>query len=170
VVSEERGEVTIMCDGHVERAEGTDRIRESVTRFATPAAGASPQWPFPPVSEWRITAAAVLLAAAAWTVTFIVPGQAVREQTIPVELLNVPAGLVITSQSAATIEVWLRGSDIVFASVNLADLIADCDLSVAHLGTNRIPVQFDPARIPPGLTLAAIAPRELTIRLEASPR
>jgi len=166
VVSEERGEVTVMCDGHIERAAGADRVLQALAPFAlAPRTSRPSRWRVPSVSQWRVTAAAVVLAAAVWGVTFLVPGRDVREQTVRVEFVNVPPGLEIASQSADRIEVWLRGSAFVFASVDVTDIVARFDLTSAHPGVNRIAVQPAAFDLPPGVRIAGVAPREVRLRL-----
>jgi uncharacterized protein (TIGR00159 family) len=166
VVSEERGEVTVMCGGHVTRCVNVDDVLPALMRFASePAADRASRWQWPDASRWRTAAASLALAALVWSLTFLVPGRAVREQTVPVEFVNVPAGLGIASQSSNTVDVWLRGSDFVFASVDPADLVVRCDLAAAHAGVNRIAVGPDALDVPLGLKLAGVSPRELTVRL-----
>jgi len=119
----------------------------------------------PPV---LVSDAAAALAALVWGVTFLLPGRDVRERTVPVEFVNVPPGLVVASQSADAIEVWLRGSEFVFTSIDLTTLIVRCDLATAHQGVNRVVVGPSALDLPLGLEIAGLSPRQLTIRLTSS--
>ena len=153
----------------IKRCADADEVLPAVTRFAIePSTAAATRWRWPRPAQWRVHGAALVLAALVWSLTFLVPGRAVREQTVPVEFINMPIGLGIASQSSETVDVWLRGSDFVFASVNLADLVARCDLASAHQGINTIAVRPDAFDLPPGLRVAGVAPRELSVRLSPS--
>jgi diadenylate cyclase len=169
VVSEERGEITVMCEGQVERVDDASGLREALARFDVPRT--LPQvrrWPLRAGVRWRVSAAAAALAALVWGVTFLLPGRDVRERTVPVEFVNVPPGLVVASQSADAIEVWLRGSEFVFTSIDLTTLIVRCDLATAHQGVNRVVVGPSALDLPLGLEIAGLSPRQLTIRLTSS--
>jgi hypothetical protein len=57
----------------------------------------------------------------------------------------------------------------VLDSVNLGSLVARCNLAAAHEGMNAIRVQPDFLQLPLGLVVEGIAPREVSVRLTASP-
>ena len=48
--------------------------------------------------------------------------------------------MTIAARSTEVVHVWLRGSGFLFESVNLNTVVARCDLSTAHEGTNNIPL------------------------------
>jgi DNA integrity scanning protein DisA with diadenylate cyclase activity len=170
VCSEERGEVTVMSGTEIRRMGSRADLEASLTALTTSAGddGARSLKALLP-RDLRLQAAALSLSALVWGLMFVFPGTSVRVRTVPVELTNVPAGMTIASQSAGTVEVWLRGSDFVFDSVNLGSLVARCNLASAHEGVNAIRVQPEVLKIPLGLKVEGIAPREVSVRLVNSP-
>ena len=115
--------------------------------------------------EIGLPATAVALAALVWGVTFLFPGRSVQVRTVPVELTNVPAGLIVSGQSSATLQVWLRGNQFLFDTVNLGGVAARCDLSAAREGMNVIPLGAEAVDTPFGITVEALAPRQLRVQL-----
>jgi diadenylate cyclase len=166
VVSEERGEVTLMWETQARLMTSADALVTKLTsmigrRVRQPAASRrilrSP--------ELGLQAIAFTLAALLWGVTFLFPGRSVRVRTVPVEFTNVPPGLTIAGQSAETLEVWLRGNQFLLDTVDLDTLTARCDLSSAHEGVN--PISIGPAAVdtPFGINVEAMSPRHLDVRL-----
>jgi hypothetical protein len=115
--------------------------------------------------QFGLQATAVALAALVWGVTFLFPGRSVQVRTVPVELRNVPPGLIVSGQSSATLQVWLRGSQFLFDTVNLGSVAARCDLSAAHEGVNVIPLSAETVDTPFGITVEALAPRQVRVQL-----
>jgi uncharacterized protein (TIGR00159 family) len=165
VVSEERGEVTLMSETRarlvpdrealvtalsaVSDRQGPDPVRQRTRRLR----------------ELGLQATAVALAALVWGVTFLFPGRSVQVRTVPVEFTNVPAGLIVSGQSSATLQVWLRGTQFLFDTVNLGGVAARCDLSAAHEGVNVIPLSPDAVDTPFGISVEALAPRQVRVQL-----
>jgi len=165
VVSEERGEVTLMREGRGEPMRDADAL---VSALKTEPAADSRK-PGQRRQAMRLTgtvvAASLALAALVWGMTFLLPGKSVRVQTVPVEFTNVPTGLAIQAQSVDSLQVWLRGTDFILGSVNLADLVARCDLSHAHGGVNVVHLNASVFDTPPGIRVEGLAPHELRVTL-----
>ena len=143
VVSEERGEVTLMREGKAQRMTDASELQASLQALATNGNRSSaPDHAFRP-AEVGLSVASVALASLVWSATFLFPGRSVREQTVPVEFTNVPPEMTIASQSTGIVQVWLRGSDFLFDSVNLETLVARCDLSAAHEGGEHHPASIE---------------------------
>src|SRR5215471_12962305 len=165
VVSEERGEVTLMSETQARLVPDREALVTALTAFS------DRQGPDPVrrrtrrLREFGLQATAVALAALVWGVTFLFPGRSVQVRTVPVELTNVPAGLIVSGQSSATLQVWLRGSQFLFDTVNLGGVAARCDLSAAHEGMNVIPLGAEAVDTPFGITVEALAPRQLRVQL-----
>lgn len=170
VVSEERGEVTLMWQGQARQMGNADELHEALRTLVLDREGhvRGVRW-FPP-QQLGLKSAAVALAAFVWGVTFLFPGRAVRERTVPVEFTNVPPGLTIAAQSTDVVQVWLRGTDVLLESVNLDTVVARCDLNTAHEGANNIPLQAGAFDIPFGLRIEGIAPSHVSVRLARSSR
>lgn len=165
VVSEERGEVTLMWEAHVRPMARVEDLQEALQTLVIGRDKTSGHHqPLRP-RQIGLKTAAVALAALVWSVTFLFPGRSVREQTVPLEFTNVPPGMTIAGQSADTVRVWLRGTDFLFGSVNLDSLVARCDLRSAHGGANVIELQAGAFDVPFGFRIEGIAPRQVNVRL-----
>ena len=166
VVSEERGEVTLMFETHMLRPATADDLRAAlismIGRPPKPAASRS----FVRSPELGLRATALALAALVWGVTFLFPGRSVQVRTVAVEFTNVPPDLMVVGQSADTLQVWLRGNQFLFDTVDLSSLAARCDLSSAQAGDNAIPLGAGTVDTPFGITVEAMAPRQLQVRLQ----
>jgi diadenylate cyclase len=166
VVSEERGEVTLMCGDQIRLMPSETDLVVALNALATKATGeASGSLRGVRPTDLRLPAAALALSAMVWGLTFLFPGASVRVRSIPLEFTHVPPGLTIASQSVDTVDVWLRGSDFIFDSVSLEALVARCDLAAAHEGVNLIQVPSDAFDVPLGLRIDGIAPRRVSVRL-----
>lgn len=170
VVSEERGEVTLMCETEARLESDRDALVAALTSLTerhsdAPATRRARRWP-----EIGLQATAIGLAALVWAVTFLFPGRSVQVRTVPVELTNVPSGLIVAGQSSATLQVWLRGSQFLFDTVNLGGVAARCDLSSAHEGLNVIPLSAGAVEAPFGITVEALAPRQVRVQLLSASR
>jgi uncharacterized protein (TIGR00159 family) len=166
VVSEERGEITLMREGHATLVPNQDTLLAALRTMAPVDAGRShkPRRK-PSVLELGIGATAVALSILIWAVTFLLPGGSVRMQTVPVEFRNVPFGLTIASQSADSVQVWTRASDFVFDSFDLGGLVAHCDLAKSHEGMNVIRLDASAVDMPPGVKMESWTPHQLQVRL-----
>jgi diadenylate cyclase len=166
VSSEERGEVTLIWEDQVRLMSSPKELLATLQTLAgEPGAGSGFSMGSIRSPEMMLKATAVGLAVLVWSVTFLFPGRSVRVRTVPVEFINVPAGLTVAAPSTDTLEVWLRGSQFLFETVNLETLTARCDLATAHEGTNAIPLGAGVIDAPFGIKVEAMAPQQITVRL-----
>ena len=174
VVSEERGEITLMREGRVDSVPDQEALLARLRTLAPAGSNRSRRpKPSPRFAELGMGMVALALSALVWTVTFLLPGRSVRMQTVPVEFSDVPSGLTIASQSADSVQVWVRASDFVFDSLNLGGLVARCNLANARQGLNVVRLDASAVAVPPGIKLEGWTPHELQIRLipsSAGPR
>src|SRR5262245_42720205 len=165
VVSEERGEVTLMHEGRADLMRAPDELVSALT-IENPR---STKKPSQARSRLRLTggvvAASLGLSALVWGLTFLVPGTAVRVETVPIEFTNVPPGLMINAQSVEGVQVWLRATDFIFGSVNVSELVARCDLSQARPGSNVVRLSASMLAVPPGVRVESLSPRQLRVDL-----
>jgi uncharacterized protein (TIGR00159 family) len=169
VVSEERGEITVMREGRADLVPDQEALlatlrtsrRIDADRARGPRHGAR-------TADLRIGAVAVGLAVGIWCVTFLLPGRSVRVQTVPIEFSDVPPHLTISGQSTDAVQVWVRASDFVFDSLNLGALVARCNLAGAHEGNNTVRLDASAVQMPPGIKLEGWTPHQLQVRLTSS--
>ena len=170
VVSEERGDVTIMRNGSAQVMGDLDALVATLRTTASAESTRSQRRRVRVRLTAGVIAVSFLVSALVWSATFLLPGRSVRIQTAPVELTNVPVGLIVDAQSVQAVQVWLRATDFVFGSVNIADLVARCDLASAHAGVNVIPLNACFLGAPLGVKVDRLAPRELRVTLADTSR
>jgi uncharacterized protein (TIGR00159 family) len=168
VVSEERGEMTFVHEGRAALMSSQEALLSQLQTIVPAEADRRKARHTHRTSELGMVGAALGLSAVIWSVTFLLPGRTVRMQAVPIEFSDVPAGLTIASQSTTAIQVWVRASDFVFDSFNLAELVARCDLATARAGTNVVHLDSSAIDVPPGIKVESWTPRELQVRLESA--
>jgi uncharacterized protein (TIGR00159 family) len=169
VVSEERGEITLMREGQGQVVPDQD-VLLSALRMIDPANTDRSRRSRRTSrrAELGTAIAALALSVGIWSVTFLMPGRSVRVQTVPIEFSDVPPGLTVAGQSAESVQVWVRASDFVFDSLNLSALVARCDLANAHEGENVVMLTAAAVDVPPGIRLEGWTPHQLQVRLTHS--
>jgi uncharacterized protein (TIGR00159 family) len=167
VVSEERGEVTLIHEGHTVRPPKANDLFVKLQDLESP----SPPWdstqrrPAILTSGLGFAAAAVGLAALVWLVPLLAGESSVRTVTVPIEYRNVPDDLEISGASATTIQAQLRAGAWAFDTISFATLVARFDLGGAREGVRRIVVDPRALNLPPGISVERMSPQELTVNL-----
>jgi uncharacterized protein (TIGR00159 family) len=165
-VSEERGEVTLIWDGHA-RSLASERallaaLESLITQPSRRPGRSKRPWA---ARELALQAAALGLAALIWGIIFLVPGRSVLVRAVPVEFTHVPPGLLVAGQSADTAEVWLRGNAFLLDTLDLNGLVAQADLARAHAGLNAISLDVAAVETPVGIKAEYITPRHIEVQL-----
>jgi len=169
VVSEERREVTLMWENQTRVMASIGALTAALESMTSRPSGRSTlSRRAPGAQELKLQATAVGLAALLWSVTFLFPGRSVWVRTVPVEFTNVPPGLIVTGESTDTLQVWLRGNQFLFETVDLNTLAAHCDLRAAHEGVNAIPLGAATVETPFGIKVEAMTPRQIQVRLRSA--
>ncbi|HZT30022.1 MAG TPA: diadenylate cyclase [Bryobacteraceae bacterium] len=166
VVSEERGEVTLMDGRVMRRMDHVEELVQLLQRLESRAQLHLKQ------RLWRVFAAnlkfkfaALGLAGLLWGMTFLVTGTTVRTVSVPVEFINVPAGMEITRQSFDHLQVQVSGSSWIMDSVSLSRLVARFDLRSASAGLVTLRITPGVLNLPPGLVMERVSPEGLEVRL-----
>ncbi len=166
VVSEERGEVTLMEGRRMLRFDEEQKLVQTLeTLCAQPAEGVRSklrQW-F--IANARVKLAAVGLAGAIWSTSFVSTGTTVRTITVPVQFVSVPAGMDIAAPATERLNVQVRGSAWMMDSVSLTRLVASFSLRGARAGTLNLPVDSGNVNLPPGIVMEGVSPARITVRL-----
>ncbi len=116
--------------------------------------------------NWQIKLVSLVLAVFLW---FYVTstGQTEIAMSVPLELRNVPQGMVVVGNVASKVEVRFQGQDRPLREIATSRRVAaTIDLSQAREGENRIHITPDDIRRPSGVLVTHIAPYEITVRLE----
>jgi diadenylate cyclase len=165
-VSEERGQVTVMQGRDYRRVESAEQLalmlNQAFTHIRRPL--------FERISlaitaHWRLKLAALALAAMIWGVATLESGTAVRTVSVPIEFRNVPRGLDIADQSAAEIEVQLRGRTWMLDTMNMPRLVARFDLGNSKEGVSTVQVEPDILPLPPGVVIMRVTPSAIRVHL-----
>jgi hypothetical protein len=166
VVSEERGEVTLMEARRIVRFDEEPKLAQTLEKLcALPSDSMGNkvrQWLF---SNLRVKLAATGLAAAIWSTSFLSTGTTVRTVSVPVQFVGVPSGMDIAPLSTDRLEVQVRGSAWLMDSVSLTRLVASFNLSGAREGTLKLPVDQGNINLPPGIVMENVSPTRISVRL-----
>ena len=166
VVSEERAEVTLMEARRMVRFDDEQKLAQTLEKLcAQPAEGLRNrlrQW-F--ISNARVKFAALGLAAAIWSTSFLSTGTTVRTVSVPVQFVSVPAGMDIATPSTDRLDVQVRGSAWLMDSVGLTRLVASFNLRGAHAGTLNLPVAPGNFNLPPGIVMERVSPARIMVHL-----
>jgi len=171
VVSEERGEVTLMEARRIVRFDDEQKLAQTLEKLcADPADGLGSRLRQRLFSNVRVKLAALGLAAAIWSTSFLSSGTTVRTVSVPVQFVSVPSGMDIAAPSTDRLDVQVRGSAWLMDSVSLTRLVASFNLRGARAGTLNLPVDKGNFNLPPGIVMERVAPAKITVHLLPRPR
>ncbi len=167
VASEERGTVTVMAAGETRSVPTEQELFNTLTALVSDER-ATRRPRVPRSATIGLLAASAGLAAALWAAVLFFPGRSLRVQTVPLELTDIPAGLSVAEQSADSVQVWLRGSDFMFETAGLQDIVVRRSLAAAHNGLNQISLAGTVVDVPFGLRVERVAPKQVSVRMVAA--
>lgn len=168
VVSEERGDVSLVVAGTITRYDSADRLAARIVELrGSPAA--APVSVRGPAGHHRVrdTIALVLVAAlviGAWWIVVGEPGTVVT-RTVSVEMRNVPDELEANPPRPDRVAVHVRGPRTRLDELSDSDVQAWVDLGGAHAGRARFRLE---ASAPAGIEITEIVPAEVLVRLRPS--
>src|SRR5262249_999710 len=176
VSSEERGEISIARDGRLRRLSDPATLTAELDRFlreVRPGDGERQSfWRHLIREHWSEKAASLLSVPALWLA--VGPGARPLERTfkVPVEVVNLPTGLVLDEVKPHDVEVKLSGLRREFYLFNPRFLRITLDARPAGDGQRTFPVQDRDLHFPKSLTLERIEPDSVRIKVrqaEAAP-
>ena len=166
VVSEERGEVTLMHGREIALMHDAGELAGLLQKLTVRPPMSLPArirtWLF---ANLKYRLAATGLAALLWGMSVVATGATVRIVSVPVEFAGVPAGMEIAGQSVTRLEVQLRGTSWLLGSVGLTGLVARFRLQDAGAGPVRLKVGPDNLDLPPGVVVERVSPETIIVRL-----
>jgi YbbR domain-containing protein len=121
-------------------------------------------WPF---RHLGLKALSLVLALLLW---MIVSGEETVERglRVPLELQQVPAGLELTGEVPATVDVRVRGASGTLSRVAAGDVVAVLDLRNAQSGRRLFPLTPKDVRVPFGVEIVQVQPSALAMAFEPS--
>src|SRR5438876_5814238 len=101
----------------------------------------------------------------------IVSGEETVERglRVPLELQQVPAGLELTGEVPATVDVRMRGASGTLSRVSTGDVVAVLDLRSARSGRRLFPLTPDQVRVPFGVEVVQLQPSAPAMAFDPSP-
>jgi diadenylate cyclase len=167
VVSEERGTISVARNGVLRRLKDPGELAAEIQRFlreTRPSDGDRPSfWRQLLREHWAEKVASLVFVTALWMAA--VPGSRPFERTfpVPVEITNLPPGLVLDEVKPSTIEVTLSGLRREFYLFAPRFLRVTIDASMAGQDRRTFQVLGRDLRYPKSLTLEGIEPDEVKI-------
>ena len=121
-------------------------------------------WPF---RHLGLKVLSLVLAVFLW---MVVSGEETVERglRVPLELLQVPAGLELTGEVPATVDVRVRGASGSLSRVSTGDVVAVLDLRSARSGRRLFPLTPEQVRVPFGVEVVQVQPSALAMAFESS--
>ncbi len=116
-------------------------------------------------SNLKPKAVAVGLGLVLWAASSLFVAAGVRTVTVPVEFVNVPAGLAIASQTTTEVRLQLRGSEWLLDSEDFGKLIAHFSLEGTEAGRRSVALDRNAIELPHGITIESIFPRTISVEL-----
>lgn len=166
VVSEERAEVTLMEARRMVHYDDQEKLAVTLEKLC-----AEPAQDFrSKLRQWflanaRVKLAALGLAAAIWSTSFLSTGTTIRTVSVPVQFVSVPSGMDVGMLSTDRLEVQVRGSSWLMDSVSLTRLVASFNLRGARAGRQNLNVESGNINLPPGIVMERVLPATVTVNL-----
>lgn len=166
VVSEERGEVTLMHGRETIKANTSPALASQIRQLiASPPLKANTRLRQVLLGDIGLKFAALGIAMCFWSISFFLIGNSIRTVTVPVEFSNVPAEMEISRVSTNTVQVQVRGSDWLLDSASLNSIVARFDLTGTKQGNQTLRVEQSVLNLPPGLVIESVSPRNISLNL-----
>jgi diadenylate cyclase len=171
VVSEERGDVTLMRGPRIQHMESADKLLRSLEQVEEKAGEKTPaHFGRFMLKDLRLKLASLALAGLIWSMSFLASGTTIRTVTVPVEFSNVPSGMEVSDQSVDALELQVRGSPWIMDSISLNKLMAEFDLRGLRPGRHTLQLALNTLDLPPGIAVDRVTPAKIRVDLaEARP-
>ncbi|RIL05959.1 MAG: hypothetical protein DCC71_08410 [Proteobacteria bacterium] len=169
VVSEERGTVSIACDGRLRTLAGPELLAREIRRFL------ADRGPRPAERRSRMTLvlrrwpeALLAVGASAGLWLLLVPGSTVGqfERKVPVEVDNLPPGYAIESVEPTEVEVVFQGRRRdAYLALQQARLAVKVDALLVQLGRRSFDVGPEHVEHPEGLQPLSVTPTRIKLNV-----
>jgi hypothetical protein len=167
VISEERGEVSVVHRGEVEQIPEPPQLQMVLTRLLLKSYTAVK--PRTRVRELLIQAGGLLLTfllvSTSWSI-YSGKQVALINITTAVDFRNIPETLELRRSSAESVEVQITGKRTLVSALKPEQVGAFLDLSEIDTGYHRIVLNGDNIELPLGLEVVRITPAAIRIEME----
>ena len=170
IISEERKEVLFAHKGNVERKEGKEELKKSMTTLSSFQEGKSREkrWLQRLFNDLPVKAFFLFLVCLLW-IFVIGIRQGMISFNIPIEYYSIPQNLEISGQPPKEIKVRLKGSQRLLSSLNPDHIRVQVNLSGAHPGANQLTLSEMNINVPSGITVTHLYPQNIKIQLSQIP-
>ncbi|MGC8658982.1 MAG: diadenylate cyclase CdaA [Desulfomonilaceae bacterium] len=171
VVSEERGEVTIVEGSEIthfrQRSEFKSAIEKGLSNHKDDDGATSPGIKALVLSNWRLKILSLATSIVLW---FLLVGPQHSEIgiSVPIQYTNLPASMEIVGPWMDRIDVRIRGSAQGLENLPPGAVRAVVDLGRVVPGINFFRMTSNHIQVPPGITIAQIRPSDLQLNIEAA--
>ncbi len=170
VVSEERGEVSLVHRGELMTIRSQDQLEAQLSSLLLPEAPRAQKTVLGRLfSDLLPKSAIVLGVCAVWLLLSFRQGE-VAIVPVPLIFHGVPKGLALVRAYPEEVTVRLRSNSGLAPSPRQLDLTAEVDLSAAQEGQNTLRISSAQIRVPSGMTVVGVEPgvvRVLTRQVRA---
>jgi diadenylate cyclase len=171
VVSEERGEVSLVENNQISNYRRKEEFRAALERgleFGRTGADKSAPGVLDFLKKnWRLRILSVLTAIVLWFV-IVGPQRSELGMQVPIQYRNLPAGMEITGKWMDHLEVRVRGSQAGLANLNPRSVRAVVDLGNVVTGLNYFRISNKNLQMPPGISMAKVRPSDLHLQIDAA--
>lgn len=173
VVSEERGHVSLVIDGVLERITSAERLAESLNTLLT-----SPKKQAGVMSNGlsqivfanlRTKVLVLALVTIGWVIITGRQGEIVTV-TAPLKFHNLPDRLALIKSEPEEVDLQLKALSSLIPTPKSTDLGADLDLSGIREGTTTLPIRNDSVKLPLGVVLSAVTPTSVKVTTDRKVR
>ncbi len=170
VVSEERGEVSVVDRGGMVTLPGSSELLNWLDARLSGAKQKRPPWRWWALLGTNIRPKLGALAAVCilWLI-LVGPQNTEVGFAVPVVYYNIPGNLDMTGRNTQEVYLRIRGSRELLALLDPRGLRAQIDLSSAQAGRSRFPLTAHNVNIPLGLQVAGMDPSSVSVRLKQRP-
>jgi diadenylate cyclase len=166
VVSEERGEVSVVEESSLSKTSSPTELIERMRRFRRPLpVSARQKLRTLVIGNRGLKALALAVTAVIWAQIFIA-GASVRTFTAPIEYENVPSGLEVSYRSHdVVVGVQLRAASWLFSALGNYRLVIRVDLGGMIPGNHTVVLQGGHLNLPPSISFEHALPPVLSFQL-----
>jgi uncharacterized protein (TIGR00159 family) len=170
IISEERREVLLATGGNIEKKDGKEDLRRSLTTFSSASEEGvkGKKWLKKSFDHLPVKVFILLLVCILWT--FLI---GLRQGEIifnsPIEYYSIPQNLRISGEPPGEIQVRLKGSQRLLSSLKPNQVRLQINLSSCRSGTNQVPLSEINIDVPSGITVTHFYPQNIRIQLSQIP-
>jgi len=167
VVSEERGQISLVHKGYVKRIDDREYLEQELKRLLRGLPAETKPQPRPRAFMTQLGGLLLtfFLVSVIWGV--YTGGQlSLITVTAPVYFRNIPANLDLRKTSADKVEVQITGKRQLVAALKTDQVRAFLDLQSVEAGSHRLDLSADNISLPPGLDVVRITPANIRVEME----